>query len=89
MSPCLDPSVCNFPNGRCVEPSRCTYPREKRLESDYPGIEWREPIPVRHPGGEQRYACRICIAQNGLKGSEVYKLWKTPELAREHIKEAH
>lgn len=24
---CLDPTVCNYPNGRCVEPSRCTYPK--------------------------------------------------------------
>lgn len=33
---CLDPEVCNWPNGRCVEPSRCQAPRSDRTKQSSP-----------------------------------------------------
>lgn len=38
---CLDPEVCNWPNGRCVEPSRCSaYKAEPRGMKHYGFFCW-------------------------------------------------
>lgn len=40
------------------------------LESDYPYIPWRTPIPV-EASGVRRFACRYCIAAFGLGASKI------------------
>jgi hypothetical protein len=40
------------------------------LKEHFPDIPWEEPIPVTVEG--KRYmGCRVCIAQKGLRGSDV------------------
>lgn len=55
------------------------------LEQSFPQIPWRKPIQI----NERFYACRVCIAQKGLRGSDVPKLPNDPETVCKHISEAH
>ena len=50
-------------------------------------IEWREPIPVTWPGGT-RYACRVCIANYGLKVDSQLQ-WDTLKEVQAHIENEH
>lgn len=59
-----------------------------RLERDHPQIDWREPIAITLPGA-RGYACRICIANDGLAASEVERVEADAEVVRRHIVEAH
>lgn len=67
---CLDPEVCNFPNGRCVEPSRCDYPRSAangpdRLDS------WKRPNPpVRRDG--LCYICKSVRSPQAVKDKDPF-----------------
>jgi len=51
-------------------------------------IRWREPIKVSMPD-KTGWACRICIARHGLKGTDVHRLFDTLEEAHAHIDTAH
>ncbi len=55
----------------------------------FPHIRWSEPVRVEVTGGDWGYACRICIAQDGLAGSEVHRLTQDAERVREHIENEH
>jgi len=65
--------------------------RLRQLKQAYPFIEWTEPIVVTliDDPGVKHYACRICIAEQGLRGNQVKSLPTDPEVVRQHIKEAH
>lgn len=54
----------------------------------YPNIPWREPIKVTQ-GEHERYACRICIANFGLNGSDVSELPTDPDEVARHIEAEH
>lgn len=58
------------------------------LNSAYPDIKWCEPYPVTC-GDSKGLACRICIANKGLKGSDVDSLPKTVEEFQQHLKAEH
>lgn len=60
------------------------------LTATYPFIPWTEPIRItRTDGAASGYACRVCIAQGGVHGSELPQLLTDPDTVRGHIKEAH
>lgn len=61
---------------------------EEELDSAYPSIKWREPLPVTC-GDSTGLACRICIADKGLKGRDVDDLPKTAEEFQQHLKAEH
>lgn len=42
----------------------------RALDSDYPSIPWRTPIPVEAPG-VRKFACRYCIAAFGLGADKI------------------
>jgi len=55
-------------------------------EDLWPQIPWREPIKIRLAGtGIERWACRLCIAERGLKAYEVEGLWEQEEEALAHV----
>jgi hypothetical protein len=58
------------------------------FERLYPHIAWREPIAVTL-GDVQGYACRLCLALDGLKGTDVHRLLPTPDAVRAHLAAAH
>lgn len=52
------------------------------LEFRFPWVSWREPIEMQTTGTEgveRFYACRVCVAQKGIKGTDVPSLPKTRE----------
>jgi hypothetical protein len=44
------------------------------LEATYPHIPWREPLRASTTSGVTGLACRVCIANVGLHGSEIGEL---------------
>jgi len=64
-----------------------------RFEREWPEIPWRTPVPVTGFASDglivRRFACRICIAEKGLKGIDVEKLTSSFEECFIHIFEAH
>lgn len=69
------------------------------LETRFPFIAWRDPVPVMWAGGEHPvfpagasattlFACRICIANIGLKRTSAHQ-WQTKEEADTHIIREH
>jgi hypothetical protein len=63
------------------------------LETDYPWIPWREPVPVvvydnvtLEPS--TRYSCRFCTAARGL-GTERQAPFATPAEVEAHLAQAH
>jgi len=62
----------------------------RNLEDIFPTIPWREPLHVaRLDGGAAGYACRFCIAQHGIKGTDIASLPTDPQVVREHIEREH
>jgi hypothetical protein len=53
-----------------------------------PDIPWRKPLEV-NCGDLHRLACRICVAQKGLHGSEVVNLPATVEEFERHMRAEH
>lgn len=51
------------------------------LEGRYPDIAWREPTLV----NDHYFGCRVCIANFGLKGSDVEDLPQTYEEWKLHF----
>lgn len=60
-----------------------------KLRVEFPEIPWSEPVRVTLFSGEGGYACRVCVALEGLKGIEVPELPDDPEAVRQHFAEAH
>lgn len=64
----------------------------KDLVQRFPGFPWDKPLTVSlisNPD-EKHYACRICIFNKGLKGSELESAaYPTPEAAQRHIDQQH
>lgn len=64
---------------------------EEELRMRFPHIHWNEPMQV-HVLDTHRWACRYCIAQNGLVAQQVLKgeqSYATEQEAIDHIREAH
>lgn len=59
------------------------------LELLFDAIPWREPILVQRTDGASGYACRFCIARDGLKGSEIHLLPSDLATVLDHIATAH
>jgi hypothetical protein len=59
------------------------------LERRFPSIPWRTPVKIHKAGGGPGYACRVCVAANGISGPEIPRLPNDPEPVREHLREAH
>jgi len=53
----------------------------------FPGVDWWEPLPATYPD-KMTFACRICIANVGLKADSPHQ-WATEEEARMHIEAEH
>jgi hypothetical protein len=64
----------------------------EQLEERYAVVQWREPVAISGPGFDG-WACRVCIANHGIKANE---LTTTPfafeqrgdavtHIAREHL----
>lgn len=59
----------------------------ERWRLDFPWIDWSEPITVATVGSEGRLACRVCIAELGLKAGELDgRLFDDREQFDEHMK---
>jgi hypothetical protein len=63
--------------------------REQVLVALFPVIPWCEPVPVQTPDGAGGYACRFCIALNGIKGADVAALPKTTDWFASHLRTVH
>ena len=61
----------------------------ERWAGRFPAIRWAELIRVYLPSGVFGYACRICVAEKGLKGSDIPTLPSSPGRVRRHIEEVH
>lgn len=60
------------------------------LSTRYPWIPWIEPVRVKLiEGGAERFACRVCIANYGLRGMDVPSLPTNEEAFRAHMREEH
>jgi hypothetical protein len=59
------------------------------LERRFPGIAWTVPMAVSLSEAATRYACRVCIASQGLRGNEVDLLPTDPAVVVQHLKEHH
>lgn len=63
------------------------------FEKQWPAISWREPISIAalgRPG--QRFGCRLCIGELGLKGSDIATceyLFDDREVFDKHLAEKH
>lgn len=54
-----------------------------------PEIPWRKPLPASNMAGDSGLACRICIAQRGIRGADIATFPKTVEEFNKHMAEAH
>lgn len=62
---------------------------DREMERRFSSIPWRTPLPVSTPGASG-LACRLCIAREGLKGSEVEKkTFKSAAQFKKHMEETH
>lgn len=61
----------------------------EELVERYPEIHWYEPVIIQHTSGGTFFACRICIALYGVKGSDMTGVPETPEEWIEHMAVVH
>lgn len=61
---------------------------EEKLEEMFPWINFREPVDVTVLGRETGMACRFCIGQFGLKGSE-FRPFKSRQEFDSHMLNVH
>lgn len=62
------------------------------LNALVPSIAWDEPVLVSRilfPDAEPRYACRVCIAERGLKGAALDRLPTDYSTVKNHIDREH
>jgi hypothetical protein len=65
-------------------------PTDTELREMWPDIPWLLPVEIRAFGWSQpRYACRLCIAVYGLRGTDFNGLYPTEEDALKHIRQFH
>lgn len=65
---------------------------DEQLREAYPQIPWEKPMPVTVVGMQQegdRYVCRYCVAQKGLRASDMPKRGMMREECIDHIRQAH
>lgn len=64
----------------------------ERLEQTIPSIRWRDPVMVHwehaSEGTREMYACRICIANFGLKSASEHQ-WPTFRECADHVLQEH
>lgn len=60
----------------------------EELEESFGWVNWRTPVSILVAGGEggQCFACRVCIATNGIKATEVTDWPQTYQEWEEHFK---
>jgi len=68
------------------EPLRFT---DAELLDIFRELPWLEPLHIHRTDGAEGWACRLCIAQKGLHGSEIDQLAATREAVREHLRTVH
>lgn len=61
---------------------------DRRVETHWPGIKWRDPIKCSAPQGSG-LGCRLCIARLGLKAEEVPYLFQDREEFDRHFAVTH
>jgi len=61
---------------------------EAELETRFPSIPWRTPVPVQTPTAKG-LGCRYCIAQQGLKGTQVGTLPQNQAEFEQHMRLHH
>jgi hypothetical protein len=63
---------------------------EQDLMRRYPEILWEKPVKVMVVGTGERWACRLCIAVQGLRASELDRtpfVYRDRAEAEEHVRE--
>lgn len=63
--------------------------RARAIVRLYDFVDWRSPVRITVPGVGRRWACRLCIALDGLRGEDVARLPFTRELAALHVEQSH
>jgi hypothetical protein len=58
------------------------------LELRFPGFPWRTPLPIDTPSASG-FACRVCLANTGIRGFEVAGLPQTQEEFERHWEKYH
>lgn len=61
----------------------------RELEQLYPWVRWREPIKVTDARMRTHFACRVCIALNGLNETDVTRQPRTKREWEAHFALAH
>jgi hypothetical protein len=62
--------------------------RVSELEDRFPHIEWRQPFWLVLPDCEG-HACRVCVAEYGLRASESHRVFDTVESFERHFIAEH
>ena len=63
---------------------------DKLMRRMFPAIKWDEPIKITVIGKHPLFCCRLCIADRGLKATDVDKEgFETAELFQQHYQHAH
>lgn len=62
---------------------------DKIYEELFPGTPWRKPLDVTTTSGAHGFACRFCLARNGLRALDVGNLPQTIEEFNKHMEENH
>jgi hypothetical protein len=80
--------------GLLARPTSQDLPGVNELEfyiARFPAIPWAEPVAMTHESDPEieRFACRICIARNGITATQMLTLPTAPEVIREHITQWH
>jgi hypothetical protein len=57
------------------------------LTAKWPDIEWQQPLPVQW-SDKQLFACRVCIANDGLNRTSTHQ-WASMAEAERHIVKEH
>jgi hypothetical protein len=63
---------------------------EQDLMRRYPEILWDKPVKVSVEGAGERWACRLCIAVQGLRASELDRtpfVFRDRAAAKEHVQQ--
>lgn len=63
---------------------------DKLMRRMFPSIQWDEPIKITVMGKNPLFCCRLCIANRGLKATDVDKQgFQTTEAFHQHYGETH
>ena len=62
---------------------------EAELESLFPAVAWRTPLPTQRRDGTSGFACRFCINMNGLEARDIDILPQTLTAFEAHMRTVH